>query len=249
MPTKKTPADAPKGAAKPKRLTAAEKARHAKILAKLAEHYGGMGTALNYTTDFELLVAVMLSAQTTDVYVNKVTPALFARYPTPEAMMHADLAELETLIGGVSFYRTKAKNLILTSRILVEQYGGKVPADHAALTKMPGVGNKTANVVVSTLFDIPAIAVDTHVFRVSNRLGLADAKTVEETERQLQRAIPKELWSSAHHWLIWHGRKICKAPVPKCEICFLTEECRYYRSGAAQKQKTAAKARPPKPAP
>lgn len=205
----------------------------ARVLAGLEAHYGGMGTALHYGNDFELLVAVMLSAQTTDVYVNKVTPGLFARYPTPQAMAEADLDEVERLIGGVSFYKTKAKNLIATSRILVEQYGGRVPADHTALVALPGVGNKTANVVVSTAFNMPAIAVDTHVFRVSNRLGLATAKTVEETERQLQQAIPRELWSSAHHWLIWHGRKICKAPVPRCEQCFLTADCRYYRTQVA----------------
>jgi endonuclease-3 len=229
----------------PKPVT--DKARIQRILDGLDQHYHGMETALDYHSDFSLLIAVMLSAQTTDVYVNKVTPGLFARYPTPEAMAQADLAEVERLIGGVSFYKTKAKNVITTSRILVEQYGGKVPADHGALTAMPGVGNKTANVVVSTLFKIPAIAVDTHVFRVSNRLGLATAKDVEETERQLQRAIPKDKWYEAHHWLIWHGRKICKAPTPRCETCFLTADCRYYQTMAATQApgktvtKTAAK--------
>jgi endonuclease-3 len=145
-------------------------------------------------------------------------------------MAQADIEEVARLIKGVSFYPTKAKNVVATSRILVEQYGGEVPGDWDALVAMPGVGRKTANVVVATAFGQPAIAVDTHVFRVSNRLGLATATTPEETERQLQRAIPRELWSEAHHWLIWHGRKICKAPTPRCEVCFLTAECRYFQS-------------------
>ena len=207
-----------------------DKARIGRILAGLQTHYGGMSTALHYRNPFELLIAVMLSAQTTDVYVNKVTPRLFERYPTPQDMALADVEDIERLIAGVSFFHTKAKNLILTSGILVTQYGCEVPSDWNALVAMPGVGRKTANVVVATAFGQPAIAVDTHVLRVSNRLGLAAAKTPEETEKQLQKAIPRELWAEAHHWLIWHGRKICKAPTPRCELCFLTADCRYYQT-------------------
>jgi endonuclease-3 len=224
-----------------------DKARIKRILDGLQQVYGGTTTALDFRNPFELLIAVMLSAQTTDVYVNKVTPGLFARYPDARAMAGADVAEVTQLIKGVSFYPTKAKNVIATSRILVEQYGGEVPGDWDALVAMPGVGRKTANVVVATAFHQPAIAVDTHVFRVSNRLGLATATTPEETERQLQQAIPRDLWSEAHHWLIWHGRKICKAPTPKCDICFLTADCRYFQTLAtpkpAAKPKAAAKAK------
>jgi endonuclease-3 len=223
-----TPAKPPK-AAKPVK----NKARLGRILTGLQTVYGGTTTALDYRNPFELLIAVMLSAQTTDVYVNKVTPGLFARFPTPGAMAAADVAEVTLLIRGVSFFPTKAKNVIATSRILIEQHGGEVPGDWDALVAMPGVGRKTANVVVATAFGQPAIAVDTHVFRVSNRLGLATATTPEETERQLQVAIPRELWAESHHWLIWHGRKICKAPTPKCDACFLTADCRFFQSGKA----------------
>lgn len=220
-----------------------DKARIRRILDGLQQVYGGSTTALDFRNPFELLIAVMLSAQTTDVYVNKVTPALFARFPDARAMAEADVDEVTQLIKGVSFFPTKGKNLVATSRILVDQYGGEVPADWDALVALPGVGRKTANVVVATAFNQPAIAVDTHVFRVSNRLGLATATTPEETERQLQRAIPRDLWAESHHWLIWHGRKICKAPTPKCDVCFLTADCRFFQSLATAKpSSTGAKA-------
>ncbi|MBC7542453.1 MAG: endonuclease III [Candidatus Sericytochromatia bacterium] len=221
-----------------------DKARIARILAGLQTQYGGMSTALHYGNPFELLIAVMLSAQTTDVYVNKVTPRLFERFPTPEAMALATVEAIEGLIAGVSFFHTKAKHLILTSQILIREHGGIVPGDWHALVAMPGVGRKTANVVVATAFGQPAIAVDTHVFRVSNRLGLAAAKTPEEVEKQLQKAIPQELWAESHHWLIWHGRKICKAPTPRCETCFLTADCRYFQTTKpvpAPRRRTKAK--------
>jgi endonuclease-3 len=239
---KPTPAKAPQAVA-PVR----DKARIGRILTALQTVYGGTTTALDYRNPFELLIAVMLSAQTTDVYVNKITPGLFARFPTPEAMAVADVEEVTRLIRGVSFFPTKAKNVIATSRILIERHGGQVPGDWDALVAMPGVGRKTANVVVATAFGQPAIAVDTHVFRVSNRLGLATATTPEETERQLQAAIPRDLWAESHHWLIWHGRKICKAPTPKCDACFLTADCRYFQSGKATPQQPA-KASSPKTA-
>jgi endonuclease-3 len=162
-------------------------------------------------------------------------------------MANADVGEVTQLIKGVSFFPTKAKNVIATSRILVEHHGGEVPKDFDALVALPGVGRKTANVVLSNAFGVPAIPVDTHVFRVANRLGLADSPNVEGTETDLQKHIPIEQWADAHHWLIWHGREICKAPTPKCEVCFLTTWCQYYnRQGKWKNESKAAK--PSKPA-
>ena len=182
------------------------KAIKAEQLALLEEHYFDAKPALEYTNEFELLVAVMLSAQCTDQRVNIVT-------------------KLETLIKDCGLYKSKAKNLIATCHILVEQYHGEVPREFDQLVELPGVGRKTANVVVSVLFGTPAIAVDTHVFRVANRLKLGIAKTPEEMEQKLQKAIPKEKWSAAHHWLIYHGRRVCKARKPLCETCFLHHLC------------------------
>lgn len=197
------------------------------ILKLLEENYYDAKPGLEYTTPFELLVATILSAQCTDVRVNKITAELFKEYNTPEAFANMDRGELERKIYSCGFYRNKSKNIIETSKILIEEYGGEVPASIEELQELPGVGRKTANVVASNAFGIDAIAVDTHVFRVSNRLGLVNAKNVEDTERQLMEVVPKDKWSRAHHWLIQHGRQICAARSPKCDKCFLAGHCKY----------------------
>lgn len=204
--------------------------RHKKILDELEKHYKGATTALKYKTPFQLLVATMLSAQSTDKQVNKVTAALFEKYPGPEDFARLSPEELEKEIYSCGFYKTKSRNIIKASQIILDKYGGQVPQDAEELQTLPGVGRKTANVVVSNAFGVDAIAVDTHVFRVSNRLGLAHASNVKDTERQLMENIPKDKWSKAHHWLIWHGRKVCTARNPKCNECFLAQYCEYYNS-------------------
>ncbi len=206
-------------------MTQAEKNRE--IIAELERLYPDAKPALHYDNAYQLLVAVILSAQCTDVKVNMVTPALFAAYPDAAAMARATAEEIEPYIKTCGIYRNKAKNLALTARELVSRFGGEVPADHEALTTLPGVGRKTANVVMSCAFGADAIAVDTHVFRVSNRLGLADAPDVLKTEEQLMQAIPKDAWSRAHHWLIYHGRRVCAARKPACESCTLRPWCRH----------------------
>lgn len=198
------------------------------IIKKLEKLYPDAKPGLNFSNPFELLIATILSAQCTDKQVNKVTPVLFERYNTPEKIAKLKNEELQPIIKSCGFYKHKSKNIISSCNTLVEEYNGQVPSDFDKLTKLAGVGRKTANVVVSNAFGIPAIAVDTHVFRVSNRLGLADAKNVDICEEQLKKAIPKEKWSVAHHLLIWHGRRICDARKPKCEECILNEECKYY---------------------
>jgi endonuclease III len=197
------------------------------IIKILEENYGEMGCALNYNSPFELLVATMLSAQTTDITVNKATDILFTKYNKPEDFAVMELGNLENYIKTCGFYKTKGQNIINTSKKIITDFGGEVPFTLEELTSLPGVGRKTANVVLSNAFAIDAIAVDTHVFRVSNRLGLADAKDVLETEKQLMKNIPKEYWSRAHHYLIWHGRKICIARKPKCDICPISNLCKY----------------------
>lgn len=201
------------------------KALRQKQLEILAEVYGDRKTALNYTTPFELLVAVVLSAQCTDERVNIITSRIFPRLNTPAKMGQLTQAELEKEIRDCGLYRSKAKHLLETCHILLTQHGGEVPTTFEELVVLPGVGRKTANVLVSVLYDVPAIAVDTHVFRVSNRLGLAKSDNVLTTEAQLQKNIPKKDWSAAHHWLIWHGRLICKARKPLCGECPLREYC------------------------
>lgn len=198
------------------------------IIKLLEKDYGNMGCALNFRSPFELLVATMLSAQTTDITVNKATDILFQIYNKPQDFAVLSLGELETYIKTCGFYKTKGQNIINTSRKILVEFGGEVPASIEELTSLPGVGRKTANVVLSNAFGIDAIAVDTHVFRTSNRLGLAHAKSVEDTEKQLMIGIPKEYWSRVHHYLIWHGRKICIARKPKCEICTLKHICEFY---------------------
>mgnify|MGYP002732550647 CR=1 FL=1 len=180
---------------------------------------------LIFSSPFELLIATMLSAQCTDKQVNKTTAALFPLYNTPQAFAALGEDELCALIKSCGLYKTKAKNIIATSRILEAQFGGEVPKDRDVLMTLPGVGRKTANVVVSNAFGVPAIAVDTHVFRVANRIGLADASNVLDTEKQLMENIPREDWSIAHHWLIFHGRQVCAARNPKCAECAVREYC------------------------
>lgn len=197
------------------------------IIKVLEKEYGELGCALNYSSPFELLVATMLSAQTTDITVNKATEVLFKVYNKPEEFAVLNLSELEPYIKTCGFYKTKGQNIINTSKKLITDFGGEVPKTMEELTSLPGVGRKTANVVMSNAFGIDAIAVDTHVFRVSNRLGLADAKNVEDTEKQLMVNIPKEYWSRAHHYLIWHGRRVCIARKPKCESCPVNHLCKY----------------------
>lgn len=195
------------------------------ILAELRRLYPDAGPELNFTNPYETLVATMLSAQCTDKQVNKVTPAVFARYPDARAMAEASLDDLFPMVKSCGF-RSKAGNIIGACRLLVERHGGEVPRTMEELIALPGVGRKTANVVLANAFKIPALAVDTHVFRVSNRLGLADAKDVETTEKQLMQVIPKADWCDAHHWLILHGRRVCKAQRPLCAECTLRDACK-----------------------
>ena len=197
------------------------------ILAELERLYPDAKPALHFQNPYQLLVAVILSAQCTDVKVNAVTPALFAAYPDAPSLAKAEPADVEPYIKTCGIYRNKAKNLVMTARALTELYGGEVPADHEKLTELPGVGRKTANVVMSCAFGADAIAVDTHVFRVSNRLGLADAGDVLKTEQQLMVNIPKDQWSLAHHLIIFHGRRVCAARKPDCENCTLSPWCEY----------------------
>ncbi|MBM7560304.1 endonuclease III [Marinitoga litoralis] len=200
-----------------------------KILDILSKTYTNPQTVLKYNNNFELLIAVMLSAQTTDNQVNKVTPKLFEKYKTPEDFAKLETEELEKYIKGVGLYKTKSKNIIKTAKILVEKYNGKIPETREELIKLPGVGRKTANVILSVAFGKDAIAVDTHVFRVANRIGLANSKDERGTEEDLMKVIPKELWGKAHHWLIFHGRNTCKARNPKCAECPIKDYCDYYK--------------------
>jgi endonuclease-3 len=186
-------------------------------------------TELFFTNDFTLLVAIVLSAQATDAGVNKATPALFAMADTPQKMAGLGELQLKTYIKTIGLFNSKAKNIIALSERLVNEYGGKIPESFDELIKLPGVGRKTANVWLNCARGMPTIAVDTHVFRVANRLGLCHTKTPEETEAALEKAIPSKWKLHAHHWLILHGRYICKARVPLCSECVLSDVCDYYR--------------------
>lgn len=200
------------------------------MLAALAARYDGRGTALAHSNPFELLVAVMLSAQTTDTMVNVVTGPLFARYPTPEAIAALEPEQLKPWIARIGLANTKARHVVEACRLLLSRHGGEVPRTREALMALPGVGRKTANVILSNAFDIPAIPVDTHVHRVANRLGLADADDVAHTEADLMKTIPRRAWAASHHWLIWHGREVCKAPKPRCEGCVVASWCHWRRA-------------------
>jgi endonuclease-3 len=194
---------------------------------RLAETRPIPRTELEFISPFTLLVAVVLSAQATDTGVNKATPALFALADTPAKMQALGEERLVELIRTIGLYRTKTKNLIALSRILVEKYGGEVPRDRAALEALPGVGRKTANVVLNVAFGEPTIAVDTHIFRVANRTGLAPGKTPLEVEKALEAVTPTQYKRYAHHWLILHGRYVCKARKPNCPVCVVADLCRY----------------------
>ncbi|MBV9233942.1 MAG: endonuclease III [Candidatus Eremiobacteraeota bacterium] len=182
-------------------------------------------TALNYRNEFELLVAVILSAQCTDARVNMTTPALFAKYPTPQKLAAADHADVEEMIKSCGFFRMKTRNIIACARDIVERYGGRVPSEREGLESLAGVGRKTASVVLAAAFHAEALAVDTHVFRVSHRLGMTLGKTPRHVEEDLIALLPPVKWGDATHWLIAHGRQICKAPTPRCPQCALQSLC------------------------
>ncbi|MEO8718139.1 MAG: endonuclease III [Burkholderiales bacterium] len=184
-------------------------------------------TELQYRTPFELLVAVVLSAQATDKSVNLATPQLFAAAPTPQAMLALGEARVTELIRTIGLFRTKAKNVVALSRMLVELHGGEVPGSREALQALPGVGRKTANVVLNVAFGEPTIAVDTHIFRVANRTGLAPGKTPEAVELKLLKVVPTEFLRHAHHWLILHGRYVCVARTPRCPECAIRDLCAF----------------------
>jgi endonuclease-3 len=231
MPRAKMPA-APSLPAK--RPAGTKRRRRGWSKAEVAEFYKRLSdsrpiprTELEFINPFTLLVAVVLSAQATDVGVNKATPALFAVADTPQKMLALGEERIIGLIRTIGLFRTKAKNIMRLSQILVEEYGGEVPRDRDALEKLPGVGRKTANVVLNVAFGEPTIAVDTHIFRVGNRTGLAPGKTPREVEAGLERVTPAEYKLGAHHWLILHGRYVCKARKPDCPVCVVADLCRY----------------------
>src|ERR1044071_7780843 len=197
-----------------------------RIIEALAELYPGADTELHYRNAFELLVATMLSAQSTDARVNMVTPALFARYPNATALAAATPAELEPQILSTGFFRQKSKALVTMAQVLVSEHGDQVPADMDALTKLPGVGRKTANVVLGHALGVPGLPVDRHVLRVSNRIGIAEGDDPEDVEAQLCGALPKQMWTLASDVQILHGRRVCR-PNPLCDQCSIRAECDY----------------------
>lgn len=194
----------------------------------LEETYPDAHCELDHKSPFELLVATILSAQCTDIRVNKVTSEMFKKYNKPEDFANMDINKLEGLIKECGLFRNKAKNIKASSSVILENYNGEVPNTISELLKLPGVGKKTANVVASTAFGVPAIAVDTHVFRVSNRIGFVHEKNVLDTEKALQNKIDKSRWTKAHHLFIFHGRRCCTARNPRCESCTINKICRYY---------------------
>ncbi|MCI6000337.1 MAG: endonuclease III [Finegoldia magna] len=201
-----------------------------KILDDLNSLYPNAKAGLDFTTPFELLIATILSAQCTDVRVNKVTSVLFKEHNTPKTILDLGVDGLAKYIKSCGLYKTKSKNIINTCNVLYNDYDSKVPDTIEELMKLPGVGRKTANVVVSNAFGTPAIAVDTHVFRVTNRIGIVNEKDVLSTEMALMQEIPRDRWSKSHHLFIWHGRNLCKARNPRCEECILNDRCKFYNS-------------------
>lgn len=194
-------------------------------LAILEQTYPHAVTALEYHSEFQLLVAVILSAQCTDARVNMTTPTLFVKYPTPEKLARAKPADVEKIIKSCGFFRMKTKNIIACARDLVERFGGRVPHEREELESLAGVGRKTASVVIAAAFGEAALAVDTHVFRVSHRLGLTVGTTPRKVEEDVTKLAPQEKWGDASHWLILHGRQICKAPTPRCDRCPVNHLC------------------------
>jgi endonuclease-3 len=209
-----------------------------KIFDALDTEYPGADTELSYRTPFELLVATILSAQSTDQRVNLVTPALFARYPDARALAAATTDELEPQIHSTGFFRAKSKALVGMAKALVEHHGGEVPADMSALTKLPGVGRKTANVVLGHALGVPGLPVDRHVLRVSNRLGVAHSDDPESVEEELTAVLPPARWTRASDTLILHGRRICR-PEPLCPRCIVRLQCDYFRSGQRARKRAA----------
>ncbi len=200
------------------------------ILDRLIDLHPNAHCELVHETPFELLIATILSAQCTDVRVNIVTEKMFQKYNTPKAFKELSLNEIENEIKTCGLYKSKAKKIKEASTIIVDEFNGEVPDTLEELVKLPGVGRKTAGVVLSNAFGVPAIAVDTHVFRVSNRIGIVKEKTPEKTEFALMKAIPKDRWTHSHHLLIFHGRRICKSRKPDCEMCNITEYCNFYKT-------------------
>lgn len=199
--------------------------RSVKIIKRLQEAYPQAGPMLKFSSRFELLVAVVLSAQSTDEQVNRVTAALFREANTPEALAAMEQSELEERIKGVGLYKNKARSIKNLSLMLLEKYDGEVPGDYDALLQLPGVGTKSANVVMAVGFDRPGLGVDTHVQRVTNRLGIVQEKTPEKTEKALKALLPEKRWSISHHLFIFHGRQVCKARRPDCENCCVEDLC------------------------
>lgn len=204
----------------------------AKIIEYFESRYKNPRPALKYQSNYQLLVAVILSAQCTDERVNKVTAVLFEKYGTPQTMITLSQEELEKYIYSCGFYHNKAKHVLQATSDILQKYNGEVPSDYQQLLALSGVGRKTANVVASVAFGIPAIAVDTHVFRVANRLGLAKANTPEKTEEQLKKIIPKQKWSDCHHYVIFYGREVCSARNPKCSECAISAYCDFYNKNS-----------------
>lgn len=209
--------------------------RH-EFFATLKNHNPEPATELNYSSTFELLIAVILSAQATDVGVNKATDKLYPIANTPQSILDLGVDGLKIYIKTIGLFNSKAENVIKTCRQLIELHDSEVPEDRAALEALPGVGRKTANVILNTVFKHPVIAVDTHLFRLSNRTGLAKGKTVRDVEDRLMKVVPKEFMQDAHHWLILHGRYVCTARKPQCNVCSVSHVCDDYR----RQQKKAA---------
>ncbi len=210
-----------------------EREKRVKIFERFSKREPNPATELEYATPFELLLAVVLSAQATDVSVNKATRKLFAKANSPEKILALGEAGLKRYIKTIGLFNSKAKNIIATCRIVLDQHAGDVPRDREALEALPGVGRKTANVILNTAFGIPTIAVDTHIFRVANRTGLAPGKNVREVEDGLLDAVPDEYKKNAHHWLILHGRYTCTARRPACGTCLISDLCEYPEKTAA----------------
>ena len=213
------------------------------IIETLSEQHPNADTELHYRNAFELLVATILSAQSTDARVNKVTPALFAKYPNAAALAAARQASLEKQIKSTGFFRQKSKALIGMAKALVDEHGGEVPAEMRRLTKLPGVGRKTANVVLGHALGVPGLPVDRHVLRVSNRIGIAEGDDPVKVEAQLCEALPSDMWTLASDVQILHGRRICR-PKPLCDKCLVTNDCNYYRSLSAAPERAVKAARP-----
>jgi len=203
------------------------KAIREQLFSRLARQNPNPQTELRYSSSFELLISVILSAQATDVGVNRATRGLYKAANTPQSIYDLGIDGLKEYIKTIGLFNTKAKNIIQTCKILIDQHASKVPEDRDALEALPGVGRKTANVILNTAFGHPTIAVDTHIFRVSNRTGIAKGKTVLEVEKRLLRSTPKEFLLGAHHWLILHGRYVCKARKPDCDNCIIEDLCEY----------------------